>query len=258
VLASGERIHAEGIILATTADVARRLHDDASPAEREVMRAPSVPGLSIAVALNRDLRNHPALRDSYAVLTPAGERIDGVCGVSFESGRIVVPRGQETLHVHYIEDAAGKRLALPDAEILDRMFRELEQLFGEDLRACATTEIFRHPTALHAAEPGRSEAVDAYVKFIDGQWQTDSKHSTGTPRIYLAGDYLDFDTVEGAMFSGDRAAEWALRSIGDGSPRAGEIRRSSVCVAPAADPRTTRPAAGTSSKVTKHPRPLKR
>jgi hypothetical protein len=194
-------LQADDVIIATTADVARRLCHELSPAERRLLDVDYVSTFNVVVDVEMDWLRDPTVGGTYGIQVPASELgpDDLIAAIAIQSGRLrhATP-GHETVQMMLTADRASALLGTDPAGLLERVIVEADRkrlLPGLSRARRAYEAVFEIPAAFPETPPGRFAVIDAYERSIDP-----------ASRIKFAGDYRGFPRLGSAVFSGVTAA----------------------------------------------------
>lgn len=196
-------LHADHIVLATTASAARALYQPDCPATRAILATDYSATINIGIAVPGGIATPMVADRVYGLLLPRSERRTiAAVGIESRKSRGAVPQG-ELLNV-MLDGKAGARLVdQPEHVVLAEVLPELEHYFPGVSRTMAFAHFCRWREAEPRSPVGRSRAIGAYrAACRPGQ------------RIVLAGDYLSAPTTEGAAASGLWAADLLLGQPG--------------------------------------------
>ncbi len=178
-LASGELLHGEAVVVACEAPAAAKLIGE--PAKP---RGQSVTCLYFAA-------EDPPIEEPILVLNGDGDGpINNLC-VPSQVSATYAPAGQSLVSVTV--------LGLPDGDVVLQVLDQLRQWFGSKVDGWRHLRTYRIPYALPHQAPPALTPVAKPAKRRDG--------------LFVCGDYLDTASIQGAMLSGRRAAESAMRSL---------------------------------------------
>lgn len=203
VLAGGERLDADGVVVATPSPATRALLTTPSPEQRAVIDNPYAATIVVNFHCERVHAPLHAFGQSGGANIPRVERRGGIAGFSIESGKYApgtlaeTLRGHEIYGVHLTSDAAMKLMQRPDEAIFDSVRRELESYFPGILVSEKSRTLMRWPHAIPLSKPGRAQELAAL-------WR--AQEADARP-IVLAGDQTTFATMDSAARSGVRAAD---------------------------------------------------
>lgn len=176
-LASGERIEAEAVVVATAASAAAAL----------------VPGLAVpdsnsACTLSFDAPRAPAT-GSFLVLDGSGDGpVNELC-VPSEVAPGYAPPGRALVSASVL----APHLLTEDEALEQAARRQLTAWFGGEVSEWRLLRIDRIPDALPLQPPGPFEPAPSPARLADG--------------LFACGDPRDLASLQGAMASGRRAAE---------------------------------------------------
>lgn len=175
VLASGERISARAVIVATEAPAARRLLNDPYPADGRHVRC-------LYFATDR-----PPLKEPILVLNgdPDGP-VNNLC-VCSQVSPSYAPTGQSLVSATVLQQDGDEQ------QLVDRVSRQLQSWFGPSVGSWRHLRTYTIPYALPVLSPPALEPVEKSVFVRRG--------------LFICGDHCDTASINGAMASGRRAAE---------------------------------------------------
>jgi protoporphyrinogen oxidase len=154
------------------------------------------------VRLYLGYRHHrPELR--APAVTPAGPGRHAIAGITSMSQWIPtrVPRGQEVVAISARAWRSRDLIGLPEEEVARELLRDCAAL-GIELPTPEWTVVFSEPMAIVLPRPGHFRRMVAFL--------TRSRRG-----IRFAGDWLTGSTIEGAVYTGQLAAEAAWRELRD-------------------------------------------
>lgn len=189
----GLRLRARWVVLATTADVARKLYPAATPLVERVLAARYSATVHVGVRTAVGRAMHPQL-NWYGLAIPQAER-RALVGIGVEAHKGFAEPGT-SFTLTAAGEAAERLLALPDAMIAETLIADAERYLPGLGAACDDVLVTRWPRAAPLSPPGRSRAIAAYR----AGW-------TAQERVLLAGDYLGMPCIEGAAETGAWAAD---------------------------------------------------
>jgi oxygen-dependent protoporphyrinogen oxidase len=198
----GQEHRADGVVVACEAPIAAELLDDWSGAAA-LAAVPYAENVHVACGYQL---GDDRLRGFPATIKPAAPGTEPAVALALLSrkGPGLVPPGWEVVDI-YFSERASRDLADADAP---RAAREAaERLLGTALPEPAFAHVFRRPRAIVKPAPGH------YARMRDVVSRTH-------PRVALAGDYLSAGIVEGAIRSGERAADRLDAALRADRPRA--------------------------------------
>ncbi len=192
----GEIHHADYVVLATPAPIAKRLYAQAPRWAETLLSTRYSTTINVGLGTRSNWNEQAILRDVYGILIPRRERKD-IAAIAIESHKHPrrVPQG-ELLDVMLAGEAGKRLIDASDDEITEAVWGESEVHFP----GLRDEIIFSHLVRWNYAEPlspiGRSRAIIKYR----ARW--------GYPlRVILAGDYMATPTTDGAAHSGLWAAD---------------------------------------------------
>jgi protoporphyrinogen/coproporphyrinogen III oxidase len=188
---SGERLHADHVVLATTANIASRLYPGGDELERKLMATEYASTVRISLATSRNWRDDPILKNVWGFLIPRPDRklvVSATIESAKDPGR--VPDG-EMLNLIVDSKVASAMLDLPDERIVDAVLPDIERYFHGATSTRRFAQVGRLPQALPKSPVGRSRDLAAYR----------SSRPRGQ-RVLLAGDYMGMPHFESAVETG--------------------------------------------------------
>ena len=199
-LAGADRVlKCDRVVLAVPAHAASRLAPALPAAAREELDAvPYSASVHVVLGLPR-----PATRSLYAVVSPEGEHGRASCLLEDAArGGSSVPPGRGLLHCFLTGSQAEWAMQQSDETLVETVLAELHDVLPGAPRSCELAEVRRWTDSVclwgahHAAAV---ESLLARVRSVRG--------------LYLAGDFLEIPSVEGAVSSGLEAAERLLADV---------------------------------------------
>jgi oxygen-dependent protoporphyrinogen oxidase len=187
----------DAVIVATPPHVAAAIVNDA-PAVTEWLRdATTNPAVTVGVALNGTMRA-PYFGLSFPRRASPGDRIVAVT-LQHNKPASLVPSGSSALTVFPAPSEAARVASMNDDEARGFLTPALEQAYPGISRRITAYEVFRD-MEYRSLDPGMMRRI----RELD---------SIDTPDgLAIAGDYTTAPTVEGAVRSGERAAQRCLGS----------------------------------------------
>ncbi len=179
-LESGEALTAENIVVASDAPAAARMLGD-----RSLTNWHQVTCVYFAA-------DQPPIEEPILVLN--GEKagpINNLC-VPSQVAQSYAPNGQSLVSVSVL----GIHNSGADGSMLNRVVQQLVEWFGDGVKDWRHLKTYEIPLALPDQSPPALTPV--------------SKPSKREEGIYLCGDYLDTASIQGAIVSGQRAADCIL------------------------------------------------
>jgi protoporphyrinogen/coproporphyrinogen III oxidase len=201
VSVGADELSADDVVIATTADVARRIYPAASAAEQRLLAVDYVPTFNVVLDVGADWSRHPRLAGTYGIQVPAHEMGPGdvIAAISLESGRTRRPTpGHEKVQMMLDAERARALLGADPARILERAVAEADRkgLLPGVSRAPRTYQaVFEIRAAFPETPPGRFAVLRAYERSL-----------LPTSRVKFAGDFRGFPRLGSAAFSGVVAA----------------------------------------------------
>ncbi len=138
----------------------------------------------------------------YAIATPRkmGLSFSGITENALKAPGYA-PAGHGIVHAYTYGDYAREMLDLSDAEVKDRVVREIQTVAPDFPTEPIFCEIFRWPQAVCLSGPGQIAAVQK-LRIALREYRG----------LHMAGEYFGMPSVEAAINSGVKAAEGVLRS----------------------------------------------
>jgi len=180
--AGGEQIAAEAVVVATESPIAAHLTG---------LELPTAGLVSTCVYFASPRSLHP---EKAILLNANGDLfINNLIQISNVAPEYA-PAGQHLLSCSII--------ALPelsDEQIVARAREDLARIFGSAANEVRPLRVIRIPFGQFAQPPGQQSSLPA--------------NYTGTPGLYLAGEYTSFASINGAISSGERAARAVITKV---------------------------------------------
>ena len=153
---------------------------------------------TVALALHR-----PVAADAFGVLADPSEAVS-VSACAIPGGRWPGESGARDIVLAWPTPAAVERHGdLPAADVVAAMMPEIERLVPETRDAVERARVFRFDEGTPLATPG----------FVAHRAKGRALASSLPDHVALAGDYLTMPFVEGAVASGEHAAERIVRHL---------------------------------------------
>jgi protoporphyrinogen/coproporphyrinogen III oxidase len=189
-------LDADGVVIATTASVARGLYPQATDLETALLSTQYSGTIMIAIATHHPVSTARVDRRVYGLLVPRSER-SVIAGIGIESRKdpAYVPRG-DLLSVMLDGQAGARLIDSPKADVLAEVVPELERYFPGLADDIDFTRLYHWREAEPLSPIGRSSMIHEYR----------STMSSRPGAVVLAGDYMSIPTTEGAAESGNWAA----------------------------------------------------
>lgn len=192
-------LHADRVVLATTASAARRLYAPRHEVEDRLLRTGYSASVNVGIAVPEGVSAQRVAADIYGLLIPRRER-DVIAAVALESRKCPAYAARGELLNVMLCGLAGARLAqAPDEQVLAEVLPELARYFPGIERGIAFTHVRRWREAEPLSPVGRSRDLALYRR----TWHPGMK-------VALAGDYMSIPCTEGAAESG----RWAAARLG--------------------------------------------
>jgi oxygen-dependent protoporphyrinogen oxidase len=193
---------ADAVVIATSAAVARALLGEAiaetDPLMSWLASIATRQTWTVMLALQRPMR-----ADTFGVLADPAETTT-VSACALPAGRWRTPSDTQDVVLAWPTPHAVDRLAdRPAAEIVAAMMPEIERLVPETRGAVDHARVFRFDEGTPLASPG----------FVTHRARGRQLADSLTLPVALAGDYLTMPLVEGAVASGEHAAERIVRHL---------------------------------------------
>ncbi|MBI1890948.1 MAG: FAD-dependent oxidoreductase [Burkholderiales bacterium] len=199
-------LHADYVVLATTASAARTIYAPAHDVEARLLGTSYSASINICLAVPEGVSTAKVRNDIYGLLIPRQER-QVISAIALESRKCpqYVPRG-ELMNV-MLSGLAGERLArASEEEVLAEVLPELEVYFPSITRKIAFAHFCRWPEAEPRSPIGRSTWLRQYRELWDPSM-----------KVILAGDYMSIPCTEGAAESGRWSATAVAKAFSRGS-----------------------------------------
>jgi len=199
---SGETVHADAVVLATTSSAAARIYRGGDRLERELMATSYGSVIKVGLATKRDWSNDPGLGNVWAMMIPRGER-QQIVSVTIESAKDPkrVPKGAEMLNLFVTPDNAELIMDWPDEQVVSAVAPDVERLFPGAFAGKQFVRVVRWPEGMPKSPVGRARALAEYRR-------TRPRDAT----VWLAGDYMGMPLLESAIETGT----WAAARIVEG------------------------------------------
>ena len=202
VRVSGETVHADAVVVATTASAAATMYRAADRLERELMSTGYGSVIKVGLATKRNGSGHPGLSDVWAMMIPRSERRQ-IVSVTIESAKDPkrVPDGNEMLNLFVTPDHAERMMDWPDEQVVSAVTADVERLFPGAFAAQQFVRLVRWREGMPKSPVGRARALAEYRRTRPRDC-----------RLFLAGDYMGMPTLESAIETGT----WAASRVGEG------------------------------------------
>ena len=199
---SGETVHADAVVLATTSSAAARIYRGGDRLERELMATSYGSVIKVGLATKRDWSDDPGLGNVWAMMIPRSER-QQIVSVTIESAKDPkrVPRGSEMLNLFVTPDNAERMMDWPDEQVVSAVAPDVERLFPGAFAGQQFVRVVRWREGMPKSPVGRARALSEYRR---------TRPRDG--RVWLAGDYMGMPWLESAIETGN----WAASRIMEG------------------------------------------
>src|SRR5208282_1650726 len=199
---SGETVHADAVVLATTSSAAARIYRGGDRLERELMATSYGLVIKVGLATKRDWSDDPGLGNVWAMMIPRSER-QQIVSVTIESAKDPkrVPRGSEMLNLFVTPDNAERMMDWPDEQVVSAVAPDVERLFPGAFAGQQFVRVVRWREGMPKSPVGRARALSEYRR---------TRPRDG--RVWLAGDYMGMPWLESAIETGN----WAASRIMEG------------------------------------------
>lgn len=188
-------LHADHLVLATPAPVARQLYAPELDVENRLLATGYSAAMNISLAVPEGVSTTNVPKDIYGLLIPRQEReVIAAVGVESRKCHRYVPQG-ELLNVMLAGAAAARLMQAPQGQVLAEVLPELQRYFPGIDRRIAFVHFSRWAQAEPRSPVGRSRDLQQYRQL----WHPGMK-------VVLAGDYMSIPCTEGAAESGQWAA----------------------------------------------------
>lgn len=184
----------DGVVVATPAPEAREVLADGPARVRGWLETVRVrPMLSLALFLDR-----PTGVGYFGLSFPRGSGValSALC-IQENKGAAVVPPGRGLIVAFAAPKVAERLSEAPAREILEEILPGIRMALPDVDSAIARARVYRWPRAQPIFFPGHLARTAKYR----------TEEVEGDSRIALAGDYLRFPAIEGAVATGEEAAE---------------------------------------------------
>ncbi len=196
------RLVADGVIMATTASVAKTLYHSAGSLERTLMDTPYCSTVVIAIAMQESFQFDPEIEPIYAFMIPKVER-NVISAFTNEASKDKLRQASGHLLNVFLSGKAGKEMVDWDEKaILPVVLKELDKYITGISEKIQFTRIYRWKEAMPLSPIGRCRNVAQYRQNINS-----------SARVLLAGDYMNMCSTEAAAESGKWAAEALLKNL---------------------------------------------
>lgn len=195
---SGGESRCDAAVVAVPASVAQRISGLPAPAVEWLAGTRSAPTATLALVLDRPV-DADYFGLSFTRKEPPGDRLAAVC-VEEQKRVGLVPAGKGLLVCYPAPAVAGPLAEAPPAEVLDFLLPAVERVFPGVRAHVVRAKAYRLPDGIAVFYPGYAR----HLARFDPAWLG--------RRLALAGSYLVSPTVEGAVRSGEAAAERLLRA----------------------------------------------
>ncbi len=204
-----EALPTNRVVVATTGDVAARLLPEVPPRTRAVLDgAVYVP--TMIAAFTTAVDEASAFEALWVPRSVSGL----VSVVSNEASKGSVDGRRCVFSVGLHEEGARTVWEEADETVLDAIAREVERIVPDHQGPLEPLALIRWPSAMPVYSPGHLARVRRF--WVEEQ---------GQDGLFLCGDYLNHPFVEGAVRSGERAANGVLASEPGGHPAPGQTPR---------------------------------
>lgn len=200
VQAGGDEALFDAAVSALPAPTLRHCLSGAIPSlERWLGKVRCAPTLTAAFVLNR-----PVQAGYFGLSFPQGDA-DAVAAVCVEQNKPahLVPGGAGLLVVIARPEVAPQLLAAESREVVDRLLPDVERAFPGVSDSIVRARVYRWPAGSPVFYPGYFSHLGA---FGNGEVEANGP-------LAIAGDYLYSPSVEGAVVSGERAAQRIIRRL---------------------------------------------
>lgn len=186
----------DGLVVATTADVAYHLTKDLSQVvetQKTFLRSQRYSSnVNIGFWVDRSFTHTMPTHNQ-----PNGEYLDEVAAIVIQGDRseeAVAKNGNaEKVVVYFLDGASKSLLRKSDSEVVDTAFRAVQRFFPDVTTYQKIIQITRRENAIPIPEPGRFQLASEFVKMQKAP-------------IVFAGDYLATSHIDGAIQTGRLAA----------------------------------------------------
>ncbi|MDB4933691.1 MAG: hypothetical protein JWP87_663 [Labilithrix sp.] len=198
-LATGEDLIADGAIVTVPGVLARRLMRSPGRAQASLLVEEYAATIVVNVVVehpDEELRRHGRV---YGVNIPRVESPNGrIAALSVESGKTNLPHGGRELYGFHLRDEGARALMdRPDEAIVQEVVGEAQRWLPSLRTGFVDAVVQRWPLAIPKMRVGHAARCREL-------WQ---EQASPGMRILLAGDQTSVSTMDGAAWSGVRAAE---------------------------------------------------
>jgi len=196
---NGDATVADAAVVTVAGSSARALFPHPTPAQARVLAADYAATIVVNVVAARPdprLRRHGRV---YGVSVPRVENPNGlIAAFSVESGKTELSHGGRELYGFHLHDAAARTaMDRSDDEIIEQVLREAERFVAGIRGDFVGAVVQRWPNAIPKMSVGHAARCHEL-------WKDQERSSS---RILVAGDRTTVATMDGAAWSGVRAAE---------------------------------------------------
>jgi oxygen-dependent protoporphyrinogen oxidase len=200
----------DGVVLATTATVASQLVSKldeslvSEPTRQFVSTQKYVPNIHVAFVAE-DRASLPAMSSLF----PCGPHLSKVAAINFNSHKQQVQpqnaRHQDILGIFLTAQESEACLSMQDDELRDHAWRSARELCPQLPLKSSLYKLIKRPEAIPLHSVGRYRKAAEIV-------------STQRSPVVFAGDYLASATVDGALYTGLKAAQALMANLGNQPP----------------------------------------
>ena len=192
-----DKFHADRVVLATTASVAKSLFKSANELENDLLQSKYSSTINIAIATNTNWKLPASLNKLYGLVIPRRER-QKIAAITIESNKNKhCTKNGELLDIMLDGTHGAELLNISESEILQSILPELEKYFPGISQSIHLTHITRWKDAIPISFIGKCKLIRNYQDTL-----------TNASKIILAGDYMGFPYTDGAAFTGKWCADF--------------------------------------------------
>lgn len=199
VVAGGEQIEVDWVVLAVPAPIAKSLLAEPSAMERDVLDTRYAAAMHVALGMRADWQVPDNLRGVHGLLLSPSDPHSGgdlVASMVVESARLFVQGSPEVLTVMLGDMGARRHAKESDDCVLQQVLQWLEARWPGIASAVVAHRIQRWASAEPLSPVGRASAIARYRNGL-----------SPARRVILCGDYLGMPWTDGAVETGLWAAD---------------------------------------------------
>jgi len=193
VLADGERLTADAVVIATPGNHVSRLCDTLSDEERRFFSAVRYATSIIVFVMTSTTEADPGVY-GVGIGRSEGVRLYGMAMENPKDG--AVPQGKTMFNCAFSEEYAAELMSRPDSDVIEALHGELRKLPLRGMDKVENHVVHRWPELVPQFYHGYVRALASFQQRLER-----------SSRVYFAGDYLVGPYTEAALTSGLRAAQ---------------------------------------------------